>query len=263
MAHPIQLHPRIRERREPRISASALAEFIITPPDRQDDILHDARFMRAPSVAPYGDALRAIRSYCSDPLRQAKHLADAFDALTTKSQSVSFKPSIRDEAARCSEAIALFQNAENSFSLGKLPTLDLVRMEPVSISGVTISAQPDVLVGLSYPPKGGEKIGGVFFRPQKRPDPSGCKTEETKNKRQEFRREMGRYMLVIYRLTLIESGIPEDNIDTKWLVFADIRMGERVDFPSDRISREKRIKAACGQISRLWETVAPRPGDLG
>lgn len=53
----------------PRVSASALSEFIITPSDRQDEVLHDARFMRGPAVSPYGDAMRAIRAFRGDPYR--------------------------------------------------------------------------------------------------------------------------------------------------------------------------------------------------
>jgi hypothetical protein len=41
----------------------------------------------------------------------------------------------------------------------------------------------------------------------------------------------------------------------------DIRLKEAIPFPSDRVSRIRRIEAACGQIVRLWDTVQARPGD--
>lgn len=218
--------------------------------------------MRAPSVIPYGDALRAIRAHCADPYRSSKHLDDAHAALTKKSQSTGFTPSARDEAARSAETISLFQIAANPFGLGKLPFFESPRLTPVNIQDVTVSVQPDLLIGTAFPPTDG-KIGGAFFRPQKRPDPAGCKTEKTRSERQEFRREMGRYMTVLLRMTLIENGVPEDKIDPKWLLFFDLRLHERIEMPTDRISRERRIKAACGQISRLWAGVEPKPGDLG
>lgn len=261
MAKPVQLHPRIRERNDPRVSASALAEFIITPPDRQDDILHDARFMRAPAVVPHSDALRAIRAFCIDPYRSVGILESASEALTLKSRSPTFKPSVKDEAARCVETIELFQNARNAFGIGKLPIFEPPRLEPMTIGGVKISVQPDLLLGEATL-SGTGRIGAAMFRPQKGPNPDACKTEKTKLERQIYRREVGSYMLTLLRMALLENGAPEARIDSKFLMLFDIRMREKIEFPSDRLSREKRIRAACGQISRLWASVEPRPGDL-
>jgi hypothetical protein len=261
MAEPVQLHPRVRERPEPRISASALAEFIITPPDRQDEVLHDARFMRAPAVIPYGDAIRAIKAFCGDPARKASHLDAAVAALEAKSRSDDHSPSIRDEARRSIEAIGLFQAGSNAFGLGRLPLLVPSRMDLVEIAGTRVSVQPDLIVGTAYPALEG-KIGGAFVRAQKRPDPHACKTEGTRNERAELRRETAAYMLTLLRMALVAAGTPESSINPKWIFCLDLRLGERIDFPSDRVSRERRIKAACGQISRLWGSVAPKPGDL-
>lgn len=261
MAKPIPLHPRIRERQKPQISASALAEFIITPPDRQDEVLHDARFMRPPAVAPYGDALRAMRAYCNDPRRAPFHLDNAIGALTNRSQSQELKPSLRDEAARCVEAITLFQNSANQFGLSKLPMFECGRLAPLSISRVAVSVQPDILVGASQPGNN-DLVGAAGFRPQKRPNPNECKLEATRTARLEFRREVARYMTVLLRMALLEMGFRADQIEPKWLFVLDLRTGERIELPSDRISRERRIKAACGQIERLWSSIEPKPGDF-
>lgn len=262
MASPVQLHPQIRERNDPRISASALAEFIITPPDRQDDILHDARFMRASTVVPHSDALRAIRAFCSDPRRPFSTLEAATAALKAKSKSLTSKPSVKDEAARCMETIALFQNAQNALGIGRIPLFEAPQLVPMTVAGVMISVQPDLLVGAARLHES-DKFGAAIFRPQKTPNPHACKTEKTKRDRETHRREVALYVLTLLRMALIENGVREERIDTKQLMLFDMRLPERIDFPSDRISREKRIKAACGQISRLWASVEPRPGDFG
>jgi hypothetical protein len=57
------LHPSVRERHHPRMSATALAEYLILQPDKQEEILHDSRFSRPPMVTANMDALRAIRAY--------------------------------------------------------------------------------------------------------------------------------------------------------------------------------------------------------
>ncbi|WP_299130161.1 hypothetical protein [uncultured Amaricoccus sp.] len=38
--------------------------------------------------------------------------------------------------------------------------------------------------------------------------------------------------------------------------------GEKVEFPPDRITRERGIETTRGRIARLWETISPKPGDL-
>ena len=38
-------------------------------------------------------------------------------------------------------------------------------------------------------------------------------------------------------------------------------MKEAIPFPSDRVSRIKRIEAACGQIARPRDTVEAKPRD--
>jgi len=64
MAAPVQLHPKIRVRPKARLSAAALAEFIITTPDKQDDVLHDAVLHERPP-APRG--LRGIETAGQQP----------------------------------------------------------------------------------------------------------------------------------------------------------------------------------------------------
>lgn len=216
--------------------------------------------MRAPSVTPYGDAMRAIKAFCGDVSRNAAHLEQAAAALRGKSLREP-KPSTRDEALRSAEAIELFQGAPNAFGLGALPLIEAPRFTPMHSHGTLVSVQPDLIVGTAYPNPNG-KVGAAFIRPQKRPDPGDCKTDETKNERTEYRREMARYMLTLLRLQLLASGVPEAGLNPKWLFCLDLRLGERIEFPSDRVSREKRIRAACGQIARLWDTVEPRTGDL-
>lgn len=261
MVEPIQLHPKIRERKDARVSASALAEFIITTPDKQDEVLHDARFMRSNAVVPYGDAIRSIKSYCSDPYRSADKLGSVIEALNKKIQSPGFKPSQQEEAARCVEAIVLFQNSINAFGSNSTSLIAPQRFESLGIETVDVSIQPALLAAVEYP-SATEKVATIFIRPQKRPDPNGCKSEEKQMERQSYRREVARYMLVMGWMLLRANGVAEKNVELKKMAVWDLRMKETIGFPSDRIIREKRIRAACGQIARLWETVEPKSGDL-
>ena len=101
MAASPAFHPAVRERREPRMSATALAEYLILHADGQETILHDSRFARTPIVSANADARRALRAYNCDPRRDHSALNRVKIALTDKASTPDTKPKTRDEAIRC------------------------------------------------------------------------------------------------------------------------------------------------------------------
>ena len=80
----LALHPSVRERPQPRMSATALAEYLIPRPDQQDTVLHYSPFSRPPIVNAYGDAIRGLRAYNCDLRRSPAILATLKSALSTK-----------------------------------------------------------------------------------------------------------------------------------------------------------------------------------
>lgn len=263
MATPIKLHPKVRERRSPRISASSLAEFILATPDRQDELLHNQRYASAYVTQKHQQALLVMRALCSDPARDWSKFEAGRSALVEKSVGDTFTPSQRDEAARCVETLDLFRSyARNTFGLAGLPLKMAPTFDTMHINGLPVSVSPDMIMGTSFPPDEGKKVGLLFIRPQKRPDPGDCKTESKRQERSAYRREVLAYMLVLGDMMLRANGVSDASIDRKKFRGWDLRLGEEVLFPSDRVSRERRIEAACGQIARLWPTINPKPGDL-
>ncbi|MDA9448490.1 MULTISPECIES: hypothetical protein [unclassified Bradyrhizobium] len=217
--------------------------------------------MRSSPVSHYADAIRSIKAYCEDPRRDFEVLDSAAAALKTKSESKEFKPSQQEDAKRCIEVIGRFTESVNVFGARSAPLLQAPPFELCNINGVSVSIQPDLIVGTAFPPPAKEAIGAVFIRLQKAPDPDACKTEETKVIRQEYRVELAKYMLVLGWMNFKDCGLSEGQIDTKKMSVWDIRLKESISFPSDRVSRIKRIEAACGQIVRLWDTIEAKPGD--
>jgi hypothetical protein len=69
-----ELHPSVRERHAPRMSATALAEYLILQPDRQERLLHDSRYSQPPIVTANADAMRALRAYNCDVRRDTSAL---------------------------------------------------------------------------------------------------------------------------------------------------------------------------------------------
>ncbi len=263
MAEPVKLHPKIRERKEARISASALAEYITAAPDRQDELLHDQRFKSGYVAPKHQQALSVIRAFCSDVKRDWSRYERGRDALLEKSIGDSFSPSQREEAARCVETLDLFRlSAGNAFAVLGTALFDPPPFNLMTINRLPVSVVPDLMVGSGIPIGQGEKAGLIFIRVQKRPNPDECKTAEKSEERRVKRRETLAYMLVLGDMLLRANGVPDACIDRKRIRGWDVRLGEEVHFPSDRVSRERRIQAACGQIARLWGSIEPKRADL-
>src|ERR1043166_7707400 len=111
------LHPAVRTRHEPRISATALAEYLILRPRGQQNVLHDSKYSRPPIITANGDAMRALRAYNQDPRRPKDALLRVKTALTTKAAVLGVKPKTRDEALRCVEIIDIFERVENALGM--------------------------------------------------------------------------------------------------------------------------------------------------
>lgn len=262
MAKVISLHPNVRENVAPRLSAAALAEYLIMKPDQQETVLHNSRFSSSFVVAPHSEALVPIRAYCSDPARPKHTLTKAKEGLTAKSEDLSIRPKAREESLRCIETIYLFENAENAFGLGSMRLTKPSRFEIMNIEGVSLSVQPDLLI--SHEGSDGRQLcGTLFFRPQKAPDPDSCRLEETRRSRGEHRREMARYMLAMGHILIDENQGEYGRFDRDRSMVADIRMAEKIHFSTgDHAARVKAIKAACRQIKSLWPNIEPRKSAL-
>lgn len=183
-------------------------------------------------------------------------------SLLNKAQDPAFKPSQQEEALRCAETIELFTKSANIFNSGGFSASIPDTFTKVSIEGTEVSIQPDLLIGSKFPPDSDKKAGLVFFRPQKRPDPSTAKQDETRLARENYRRETAKYILALGYILFENQGLTPSQIDKKKMRVWDFRLGEAIDFPSDFLTRRKRIISACRQIANLWGSIPPRPSDL-
>lgn len=237
------------------MSAAALAEYLIMKPDQQETVLHNSRFASPPAILPHAEALFPIRAYCADPARPMPILTQAKASLTAKAGDPSIRPKAKEESLRCIETIDLFIRSENAFGIRGLRLETTDRFPSLSVNGVSVSVQPDLLIR----PAGNRTVGVLMFRPQKAPDPEACRLEETRRQRGEHRREMGRYMLAIAHMMIDELGTDLGTFDRELSFVADIRMQERIGFStSDHAARVRAVKAACKQICSLWDDIEPR-----
>jgi hypothetical protein len=256
MASSPVLHPSVRERHEPRVSAAALAEYLILRPDGQQNILHDSKYSRPPIISANGEAMRALRAYNQDPRRAQDTLLRVKDALTIKSEAADLKPKAKDEALRCLEILALFERNENALGLRSMALSEPKNFDAIEIEGVMVSIRPDFIVGGGG---GRNRVGAGILRVAKAPDPAGGKRPETRQRRGEIRREMARYLVAMQQLLLDAQkgalGIP----DRELCFVADVRLGERIGAAPDHAVRLRDIRGACQQINKLWASITPKP----
>jgi hypothetical protein len=251
---PQALHPSVHTHREPRISATALAQYLILRPDGQQNILHDSKFSRPPIVTANGDAMRALRAYNQDPKRPKDVLIRVKKALTTRAAALDIKPKTRDEALRCVEIIEMFERAENALGMRPMALSEAPAFAPVTIEGVSVSIRPDFLVS---GPSG--RVGAAMLRVAKAPDPAACKTEEARDRRGNTRRELARYMVAEMQLLLEAQGETYGIPDRDLCFVADVRLSERIGPAPDHSVRLRDIRAACAQIAKLWPSIEPKP----
>lgn len=243
------LHPKVRERLAPRMSATAMAEYLTASAEHQERILHDARFAIPPIVTANGDALRALRAYNADPKRDQAALDMVKASLKRKSESKAFTPNQQDEAERCIDIIDAFIAGENSIGMRALACSEVEsRLDPLEIEGVELSVQPDLLISR------GTRLGAMMFRVAKKPDHISPVRDATKNKWLEQRREMGRYLATMMEMALQRGSIP---VDREYVFVADTRIPERISAANDFAARVRTIQAVCRRISRLWDTIEP------
>lgn len=247
------LHPSVRERRDPRMSATALAEYLILRPDGQETILHDSRFSRPPMVTANGDALKALTAYNCDPRRDKATLDQVKSALLRKAADADIRPRQQDEARRCIEAIEMFERNENAIGIRGLPIQPCPRLDPLTVAGVSVSIKPHFLV------RGDAgRVGAGIIRVAKAPDPTACRLDTTRERRGEHRREMGRYMAAMLYMLLEAQGDALGTPDRDLCFVADVRLGERLDVAPDHTLRVRAVRGACAQIARHWPLIQPR-----
>jgi hypothetical protein len=239
------------------MSATALAEYLIFNADKQENVLHDSRFQKGIMVSSNGEALRALRAYNCDPRRGHSALDMVKATLTAKSEDLSLRPKARDEARRCLEAIILFERHENALGMRGMALRESSRFDAINVDGVTLSIRPDFLVAGPN-----SRVGAGIVRVAKAPDPADCKMDETKQRRNDHRREMARYIVAMLQLLLEAQGRGLGTVDRDLCFVADVRLGEKIGPAADHAVRLRTIRGACRQIATLWPTITPRSSVL-
>jgi hypothetical protein len=113
------------------MTAKALAEYLVSRPDEQEQILQNSRFPTQPVVTAYSAARKALRAYHASPARLQQILVEAKQTLGLRTEDSAIKRRARDEAQRCIEAIELFERGENAFGMRALALKEAPRFDDI------------------------------------------------------------------------------------------------------------------------------------
>jgi hypothetical protein len=250
--------PRTREKLRPQISANALAKFLVSGLAVQETILRDARFPRQVIVTPYQDVEREIASYLADPRRDKRSIDTVKEKLRQLVRSDDSEPGAINNAKLGLALMERFEVVENSLGLRSYGFEQPGRTSPLRIHGVVVPVHIDLIIQ-PLVVHGEKRVGGILFRSSKDPDTISPKKEETRLRRTEIRRDMGRYVATMIAL-LLEAQFPDKGAASLAHSFAvDLHLGESIPAGSDGRSRKNDIDAACRMITRLWDTIEPPP----
>lgn len=253
-----KLHPSVQVNQKPKISATALAEYLVLKPHHHDNILHDNKFVTPPIVLANRDALTALKAYNTDPNRKDSILDASRANLAVKAKDPALTPKQKDEALRCIDIIDLFERRENTLGIAGMSLKKMPKVRSVKIKDVRVSIKPDYFVDIMGP-RGGRKTGVGIIRVAKSPNPEDCVKEITRKNREEHRRELAYYLITLFEIMCKANPDAFENYNRSACFVADVRLGETLRAQSDFHTRLKAVEAACGHISRLWDTVEPKP----
>lgn len=227
--------------------------------DRAETIVHDAKFLQAYIPSWYDDSQAALVSYLLDGNRKKEPLFDEMDRLQ-KIATASKDGDERDKASLDLKIIQQFLKIENALGLNKLGFIKCGKCAPLLIEKVVVSVQPDLLIQPLIVAKK-NAVGAIVFRFSKGIDPESAKKKETRERRIDQRREMGRYAALLASMLLEKQFSPHGEVSPEHCLAVDIPLGEAIPLPTiDRVARTKRLKKACRQIEQAWPNVPPRQG---
>lgn len=254
----VSLHPSVRQRNDPRLSTNQLAEYVVFGIERAEGIIHDAKFLQPYIPSWYDDSSAALVGYLTNPLRDKSVLYAEIERLG-KIVKTAESADKRDRAALDIRVLEKFLLAENSMGLSKLGFISSPKCQPLKMETVSISVQPDLLVQPLIVANQ-KKVGAVIFRLSKGIDPESAARKETREKRKELRREMGRYVAVMGSMLLEKQFAHLGPVSAEHCLAIDVPLGEAIPLPGNRTTRVATLKKACRQIAQVWPNVEPKPG---
>jgi hypothetical protein len=248
--------------RDARISAAPLAHYSsVSDPALRASILQAAKFQKIAGVVQNSDSRRGIRAHLADLTRSKKALERLKAALTTKSLSALLTDFARETAERNLEMLATFEGAEQQLGLGRYGFREAPENQlRLTMSGVVVSVQLDLLVNAGADEEGNEQVGGALLHLSKTVQiPAKFKKEGTQARKHEARMAVNRFMAVLIYEQLRTNFAHLGNPSREHCIVVDPYLTEVAKVHGQLEPQLKRLRIACTEIARSWPDIAPPP----
>jgi len=235
--------PKVHE--EPRISANALAQYMVSSETARLGILRRSKFHQAPVIVPYREVRLIIREFLSDGKRNVNRLIEAEKMFEQKSQNNSYSTFIKNDSENSIDVLHGIQrmaNQLNAYKFLKSPK----KQEKLIISDVQVSVHADLLI--EAPIKGDKHMGAAILRMSQ----DNSDTEDAKSKR----RTMGLYVATLIRMHIDNSLKKDLPVANRLCMSIDIQHGEAFQAPNSNTKRQKDIESACQMIASHWPNIS-------
>lgn len=243
-AFPVEEKGNVIIHKEPRISASKLAEYVIADPARQRTIIREAKFAKKAILIPYTRARNAIeKSFNKNGLdvamliERAKEIADGNWKTEWHKQ----------DNERCAKAL------NNVAGLADLTwndaTLIRGKWRYIEMAGVRVSVQPEIVFSFSH--RNITKVGAVIIS-------TAIKEDKALDRNKGNGPRVGDYLssLLFQMLAkqLNEIGPP---LNSKCFA-VDVFRNTTYTAPASYKALNRQMEAACEFIAAIWHKVEQR-----
>lgn len=225
-------------RRNPRISAPKMGEYLDVAAHRRERILRDQKYPSDFITARYKDANHAIRSAMVSG-------GDVAARVLEKARNIATAPTAKkynaDTNACCAEALDRFARTFPTLPLkGITAKLVAARGLPLFVEEVEISVWPTVLLHSAWR-DGTSKTGALLV---------------VYNKGAALPKHSGDAVAELLRQALIQAG--HVGVTPSMCLVLDVFSGALFTAPTSSRRLTGEIEAACREIAGLWPTIGVR-----
>lgn len=231
-------------RREPRISALKLAEYVIADPSRQKTIVKTSKFARKAVMLQYTKARSFVHRAFTDSGIDATMLSEKAAEIEAEAWNTTWQ---KEDNRRSAEALRRFANMAPQFqwqSATEIPK-PFEGWGHIMLAGVKVSVQPEVVFQFDH--RNITKVGAILLN-------VSIKDEKSLS-RSNGGYSVGDYLSSLLFQTLLQKfstvGAP---LNSK-CVAVDVYRGTIHEAPKSYKTLNKHLEAACETIALRWPQI--------
>ena len=232
-------------RKHPRISANALAQYMVSSDITRHRIIREAREPEEVRTTYYRDARNSVCAFLADPIRNPKHLATAEQNFKQRAGDPLLSCRQHEVAAQSVEVVHAIHGMRNELGKYQFIKAPWGKSFIMPMRGVDVSVRLDLLVHGVH--RGIDQIGAAVLKMTKDDANSPLTLQR--------REDAGAYAAALVWLYVSQHLETDRTPSNKLCMSIDVRHGKAFVAPRRNSMRIRNLKAACQNIAALWDQV--------